>query len=196
VIETQPTGFSALRRLIREDWERHDRRWSTPGFQALAVQRFGAWLHRRKPQRTSLSHQAPWLVYRVLFVLVRNFYGIELYHTTALGRRIRISHQHGISVHEHAEIGDDCHIHQFVTIGRGARGRNVGVPRIGNGVELAPGAVLIGPISIGDGARIGPNAVVMTDVPAGASVSASPARVLKLSTADSSDDRGEGRRHA
>ena len=38
------------------------------------------------------SGTSPSSSYRVLFVLVRNLYGIELYHDSRIGRRLKVSH--------------------------------------------------------------------------------------------------------
>jgi serine O-acetyltransferase len=167
-----------LRQIVREDWSRNDQSWFRPGCQALAVYRFGVW-------RRSVSSRIPRaildLTYRVLNVLVRNTYGIELYHTTRIGRRLRIAHQSGIIIHPDAVLGDDCMIRQGVSIGR-ASNRGGGIrslaPIIGDGVDIGAGAAVLGGITVGDFAVIGPNAVVVTNVPAGAIVSAPPSKII------------------
>lgn len=160
---------------MREDWETHDRRLSRAGLQALLVQRFGAWRLglRSGPPRKSAS-----LLYKTLNTLVQNVYGIALYDTTRLGRRIKIVYHGGIVIGQEAEVGDGCLIRQNVTIGVADWG-DKGSPRLGRNVELGAGAVLIGGITIGDGARIGPNAVVLSDVPPGGTAFASPARRMQ-----------------
>ena len=50
--------------------------------------------------------------------------------------------------------------------------------RIGDGVHLGIGAIVLKGVTIGDGARVGAGAVVTRDVPAGASVEGNPARVV------------------
>ena len=168
---------SANTTAVREDW-RTNGGIARPGFQALAVHRFGVWKHALEPKLLRLPFT---LVYRVLNVFVRNVYGIELDVQTRIGRRVLIGHQHGIVVHPNAVIGDDCVLRQGVTIGqdRDTRGQGPGpAPRLGERVQLGAGAVLTGGIVIGDDARIGPNAVVMVNVPAGAIVSAPPARIM------------------
>jgi serine O-acetyltransferase len=85
----------------------------------------------------------------------------------------------GVVIHKDAIIGDDCSISQNVTIGR-----NPGdalVPRIGDRVYIAAGAVIAGEIFIGDDAVVGANSVVLSDVPAGALVVGAPARVVRIS---------------
>lgn len=174
----------SLRTVLWEDLRRQDGNWTRPGFQALAVHRLQG---RVSLRRMGGGRSSPLLAVlmavleTVRDLLIRNLYGIELHYGTHVGRRLLIAHQHGITVHHFASIGDDCAIHQNVTIGRGARVRR-GAPHIGDRVEISPGAVLLGAIKIGDDAKIGPNAIVMTDVPPGSHVVAAPGRILRLSS--------------
>ena len=121
----------------------------------------------------------------MLFVLVRNFYGIELPRTAVIGRRLRIGHQHGICLSRSCVIGDDCYIRQGVAIGsRPERQSGRESPVVGNRVSIGPGAVLAGPITVGDDVTIGPNAVVIEDVPSGSTVVSTPTRILRLRGVD------------
>jgi serine O-acetyltransferase len=177
LIEHNSPRIPSLRELsrhIREDWVASDRRLAMPGFQAMVVYRFGVWKEviRQKPLRAPFS-----LLYRLGRLFVRNVYGIELYSTAQIGRRLRIAHQSGIVIHHDAVIGDDCLIRQGVTIGRG--GVKDAAPVLGDRVEIGAGAVLVGGIRIGDDVVIGPNAVVMTNIPAGSIVAAPPGRVFQ-----------------
>jgi serine O-acetyltransferase len=173
-----------LWRQIKEDWQHNGRDWTRPGFRALAVHRFGTWRMtiRVAPLRWPMS-----VLYRMLFRYVRNHYGIELFYTTRVGRRVQIGHQGAIVIHEHAVIGDECVIRQGVTIGAASLERVREAPVLGRGVELGAGAVIVGAVKIGDGARIGPNAVVMMNVPAGATAFAMPARIMPAPTAPRQD---------
>ena len=161
---------------IREDWIYNGEDWTRPGFRALAMYRFGARL-------TSISSGALRLplkfVYRFLHRRVRNNYGIELHHTAKIGRRVVLAGQGGIAIHGRAEIGNECIISQGVTIGADVESFADDAPKLGRGVTLGAGAVVVGSVIIGDGAKIGPNAVVTTDVPAGALAVAPPARVIQ-----------------
>jgi len=119
------------------------------------------------------------VLYRFLHRWVRNYYGIELHYTAKVGERVVIAHQGGIVIHEFAEIGNECVIRQGVTLGAAGQYLKGEAPKLGRGVTLGAGAVVMGNVKIGDGAKIGPNAVVMTDVPAGALAVAPPARVIQ-----------------
>lgn len=174
-------SFKGLLKIVKEDWYANGASWFKPGFHAMAVHRFGAWqLHLPGLFRALLEP-----AYQTSYILVRNFYGIELPRETSVGRRVRLSHQSGIVIHPDARIGDDCVIRQNVTIGATNREHWMYAPSLGNGVEVGAGAVIIGKVQIGDNARIGPNTVVMTNIPAESIVVAPPPRVIaakKLAT--------------
>lgn len=86
----------------------------------------------------------------------------------------------GCVIHAGTVVGRDCRFFQHVTIGSAWSGGGApgeGVPKIGNGVMLGAGCVLLGDIEIGDGAVIGANAVVTKSVPAGCVAVGVPARI-------------------
>jgi serine O-acetyltransferase len=160
--------------LIREDFEAHGRDATRPGFQAVAVYRFGVWRMGVEPK----ALRAPFSVlYRALYRSVRNLYGIELPYSAKVGRRVIFEHQHGIVVHGETVIGDDCIIRQGVTLGIRNMDRLTEAPVLGRGVNVGAGAKIIGNVHIGDGAAIGANAVVLKDVPAGALAIGVPAQL-------------------
>jgi serine O-acetyltransferase len=160
--------------LLHED-ARANGQITKPGFQAMAVYRFGVYrLNLRGMPRLIAD-----LLYRVGYMFVRNVYGIELFYTTRVGRRLEIGHQGGIVIHPRSTIGDDCSIHQNVTLGAASdHDWEAQAPVLGNGVALGAGVVVLGKVRIGDGARIGPNCVVTTNVPAGAIVFVTPPRMV------------------
>jgi serine O-acetyltransferase len=175
VLESNSYGrrFRAFYWRLRDDLDANDSLFA-PGFQALMVYRFGAW-HRTLPTPLRLVCA---LIYRPTFIFIRNVYGIEIPATARIGRRLRISHQHGIVLHPQLVMGDDCVIRQNVTIG-GALSHHRGAI-FGNRVDVAAGAIILGRVRIGDDARIGPNAVVTMNVPAGATAFAAPARIINV----------------
>ncbi len=161
--------------LLREDFEAHGRDATRPGFQAVAVYRFGVWRMNVEPKLL----RAPFSVlYRALYRSVRNFYGIELPYSAKVGRRVIFEHQHGIVVHGETVIGDDCIIRQGVTLGIRNMDRLTEAPVLGRGVNVGAGAVIIGAVNVGDGAAIGANAVVLKDVPAGGLAIGVPAQLV------------------
>jgi len=176
--EKRIESFRALRALWREDLATYHGQFTRPGFQAIAVHRFGVWKHGIE---NSLLRMPLTVIYRLAYLFVRNVYGIELALQARIGRRVHFAHQHGITVAPTAVIGDDCGIQQMATIGHVA-GMVDGVappaPRLGNRVQVGVGAVLAGDIDIGDDVVIGPNAVVLASVPEGVMVTTLPSRVM------------------
>ena len=183
---------TSLLALLREDLDRHGRDWTAPGFQALFVYRFG----RHARTMPGFAGKVARRVHRVLFVLVRNVYGIELHPETVIGRRMHFGHQHGVVIHPKTVFGDDCVMRHNVTIGVGIAGkRSDEAPTFGDRVKFGPGAVVLGGVTVGDDVRIGPNTLVMTDVPSGAHVLEKPTRVLQLhkpAPEDNSTGNGNG----
>jgi serine O-acetyltransferase len=173
-----PETLPELVEMLREDYRANGPRAAvSPGFHALLVYRFGRWLRLAPlPRLVRVPLHA---VYLFLAYVVQTAHGIELYPAARVGRRLRIWHR-GAVVNGSAEIGDDCILRQYVTIGAVHEGGPC--PRLGNGVELGPGVVVVGDVTIGDGALLGPNAVVTFDVPAGGRIVASPARNVAVAS--------------
>ena len=173
---TEIDSISLLREVVVEDLRTHHRSWGSPGFQALLAVRIGRYARSLPvPLRKAVT-----LAYRILRRRVRYRFGIELDATVTVGRRVHIGHHGTIVIHRHAELGDGVLIRQGVTIGAASEESFRDPPRIGAGVEIGAGAMIIGPVAVGDGVRIGPNAVVTTDVPANASVMSPASRIMVL----------------
>jgi serine O-acetyltransferase len=178
--ENRPTieKFSELVAFVKEDYATNDRTrriWTifAPGFQAALAYRLNVWCNGIGPR----VFRVPMRVVLWFFsFFVRSFYGIEIFASARIGRRLRIAHQHGIVIHPQAVIGDDCVLRQGVTIG--STGISLDAPQIGDRVRIGAGAVLAGKIKIGDDVTIGPNAVVMTSVPAGSIVASPQSRIM------------------
>lgn len=157
-------SFRWLLSSWREDLEANNKNLLAPGFHAVALHRYGVWSQSQRGF-------AGWILnklYSLAYVFVSAFYGVELPRDAVVGRRLWLPHPAGVVVSRHAQIGDDCMIRQNVTLGllTGDRPRpSSSAPKLGNGVKVGAGAVVVGGVTVGDGARIGPNAVVMIDVP-------------------------------
>jgi serine O-acetyltransferase len=165
-------GFAAL---IREDFRTHGSRLRAPGFWALLVHRFGNLrmsIHS-KPLRAPVT-----ALYRTAHRCVIALWGIDLPYNAKLGRRLRIEH-HGCVIVGAQVVGDDVCIRHSVTIGLSRRTDRSAAPTIGNRVEIAPGACIVGAIHVGDDSYIGANSVLADSVPAGSTVLGVPARQIR-----------------
>ena len=95
-----------------------------------------------------------------------------------LGKRCQFNHPIGIVIGR-AIIGDDVRIFQQVTIGsKGAEGKEMAFPTIGNNVTLYAQSVVLGDIIIEDNAIIAANSVVIKDIKKDSVYAGSPAKKI------------------
>lgn len=160
--------------IIKEDFLKHRRELSKPGFQTLLVHRVGVYA-RTLPMPIRLPLD---IFYYVGYRFCRAFYGIEVRRTANLGRRLEIGHQHGIVIHDYARIGNDCVIRQGVTFGVSNVWETGKGPIIGDDVSFGVGSVIVGNVTIGNNVTVGPNCVVSSDVPPNRTLFIPPPRVI------------------
>ncbi len=117
----------------------------------------------RKSQTTKNKFLS--LYYRYRFSKIKTKHGIEIYHSTQIGKGLYIGHPYNITINPKAIIGENCNIHKGVLIGQENRGVRKGTPTIGNKVWIGINAVIVGNINIGDDVLIAPNSYVNCDIP-------------------------------
>ena len=169
-VATPPTAedvpsLRQLIQLVREDRNANLKEWTYPGFQALLAYRLGRF---RRGIRSPFARRLVSVLHRHLAKRAVRRYGIELHDTAIVGRRVRIIHQNGITVHAGAVIGDDCWIRQGAQVGSRAATGEAG-PVLGQDVRLGVNVSIPNRVIVGDGARLGPNCVVCGDLPEGSS---------------------------
>jgi len=139
-----------------------------PGFHARQFHRLAHALYR---------HRVPVLP-RLISHVSRFFTGIEIHPGARIGEGFFIDHGMGVVIGETAEVGDNCHLYQGVTLGGTSTRKEKRHPTLGNGVTVGANASVIGAVMIGDNARIGAGSVVVTNVPANATVVGVPGHVV------------------
>jgi serine O-acetyltransferase len=139
-----------------------------PGFHARQLHRLSHALHSRRVP----------VLPRVISNFSRFATGIEIHPGATIGEGLFIDHGMGVVIGETAEIGDDCHLLQGVTLGGTSTHRTKRHPTLGSRVTVGAGAKLIGAVEVGDNARIGAGSVVVTNVPENATVVGVPGHVV------------------
>ena len=119
-----------------------------------------------------------YVIVKLIQIHLANKSGIEINAATPIGKGLRIAHVGNIIIAGGVKIGENCTIHQCVTIGRSFSGSKAGCPTIGNNVIIFPGSVVVGNIIIGDNSVIGANSLIIDDVPANSVMGGVPAKVL------------------
>ncbi|HEU0140096.1 MAG TPA: serine O-acetyltransferase EpsC, partial [Bryobacteraceae bacterium] len=96
-----------------------------------------------------------------------------------IGRRFFIDHGMGVVIGETTEIGDDVLLYQGVTLGGTGKEKGKRHPTLGNRVVVGTGAKVLGNIRIGDGVKVGAGSVVIHPVPDHSTVVGIPGRVVR-----------------
>lgn len=97
--------------------------------------------------------------------------------SVVIGSAVFIDHGTGVTIGEGVTIGDGVSMLQEVTVSRSPEGE-AGAPRIGRGVLLSAGAMVLGNVDIGDFAKIGAGSLVLASVPSGTTAVGVPARLV------------------
>jgi len=155
--ERDPAATSALEVVL-----------AYPGFHARQLHRLAHFLHQRRLRVPA----------RVISHLSRTFTGIEIHPGAEIGDGFFIDHGMGVVIGETAQIGDNCHLYQGVTLGGTSIKRTKRHPSLGDNVVVGAGAKLIGAIDVGNNVRIGAGSVVVSNVPENATVVGVPGHVV------------------
>ena len=122
------------------------------------------------------------LFYKTRLQLFGEKLGISIY-VNCFGPGLSIAHHGCIVVNGNARIGNNCRIHEGVTIG--TTNGSSKAPVIGNNCFLGSGCKVIGEITIADNIAIGAGAVVVKDIMQdNVSVAGVPAKIISSKGSD------------
>jgi len=138
------------------------------GYQAIQTHRFAhaLWKAGRKDFALYLQSRAS------------QVFQVDINPACRIGRGIMLDHATGFVAGETAVIGDNVSILQGVTLGGTGKADEDRHPKIGNGVLIGAGAIILGNIRVGECARIGAGSVVVKNVPPRVTVVGVPAKVV------------------
>ena len=138
------------------------------GYHAIQTHRFtnALWLAGRKDFALYLQSRSSAV------------FQVDINPAARIGKGIMLDHATGFVVGETATIGDNVSILQGVTLGGTGKSEEDRHPKIGNGVLIGAGSIVLGNIKVGDCARIGAGSVVVKEVPPRVTVAGVPARII------------------
>lgn len=102
---------------------------------------------------------------------------VSIHPSVTIGGALFIDHGTGVTIGEGVVIDEDVSILQEVTLSSLPE-YHAGAPRIGRGVLLSAGAIVLGNVYIGDFAKIGAGSLVLASVPSGYTAVGVPARLI------------------
>ena len=164
--------------IIQKDFYRESGKWLSTAeiwMKCINPNLHFVYLLRKCQQHKKKSIQG--LFWRVVLRRHQIKYGFQIYPETQIGEGFYLGHWGTLVINPKAIIGKNCNIAQGVTIAQANRGKNQGVPHIGNDVWIGPNAVVVGNIKIGNNVLIAPNSYVNVDVPDNAVVIGNPAQI-------------------
>ena len=108
------------------------------------------------------------LLAKVQSRVIRHLYGADIHWDAELAPGVVIVHGIGLVLSHAARVGRGCILFQHVTLGESIHpvSRRVGGPTLEEDVHVAPGAVILGPITIGRRSKVAANAVVTESIAA------------------------------
>jgi serine O-acetyltransferase len=194
VIDEAFAGSLSIREAIRKDLsavvERDPaaRGFAQPflhfkGFHALQSYRVAHWLWKEGREALAFYFQN-----RISMV-----FDIDVHPAARIGKGILIDHGTGVVIGETAVVGDDVSMLHGVTLG--GTGKELGDrhPKIGEGVLLGAGAIVLGNVRVGKGSKVAAGSVVLEDVPQHITVAGVPAKAVgKPATDEPSQDMDQG----
>lgn len=109
---------------------------------------------------------------------VSEVFHVDIHPAAKIGSGVLFDHATGLVVGETATIGNNVSILHHVTLGGTGAVEGDRHPKIGDGVLIGAGAIILGNISIGSGAKIGAGSIVLIDVPPHTTAVGNPARLI------------------
>ncbi|MFN3338900.1 MAG: serine O-acetyltransferase, partial [Dietzia sp.] len=110
---------------------------------------------------------------------VSEVFAMDIHPAARVGSGILVDHATGIVVGETCVIGDGVSILQGVTLGGTGNEDGDRHPKIGSGVLLSAGSIVLGNVLVGDCSRVAAGSVVLDEVPPHTTVAGVPAKVVR-----------------
>ncbi|MFJ9453143.1 serine O-acetyltransferase [Herbaspirillum sp. NPDC101397] len=108
--------------------------------------------------------------------------GVDIHPACHIGHGVMFDHATGIVIGETTVIGNGVSVMQGVTLGGTGKMKGDRHPKIGEGVLIGAGAVLLGNITVGAHAKVGAGSVVLIDVAPQTTVAGVPAQEVSAAT--------------
>ncbi len=107
-------------------------------------------------------------------------YAINIPTSTKIGYGLYIGHHMCIVINGTTQIGNNCNIGQFLTIGS----NNESAAIIGDNVYIGPNVCIVEDVHIGSNCTIGAGAVIVKDIPKNSTAAGNPAKVISQKNHD------------
>lgn len=114
------------------------------GYLGLQASRIGHVLWKEDRRALALAIQSR----------VSEVFGMDIHPGCAVGKGVMIDHATGVVFGETAVVGDNCTFLHGVTLGGTGKSRGDRHPKLGSGILVGAGSMILGNISVGDGCKV------------------------------------------
>lgn len=142
------------------------------GYLGLQASRIGhvLWKEERKPLALAIQSR------------VSEVFGMDIHPGCVVGKGVMIDHATGVVFGETAVVGDNCTFLHGVTLGGTGKSRGDRHPKLGCGILVGAGSMILGNIEVGDGCKVAAGSVVLRNLPARTTAAGVPAKVIGVAT--------------
>lgn len=123
---------------------RHRSPFTDRGYLGLQASRIGHVLWKEKRKALALAIQSR----------VSEVFGMDIHPGCVVGKGVMIDHATGVVFGETAVVGDDCTFLHGVTLGGTGKSRGDRHPKLGCGILVGAGSMILGNIKVGDGCKV------------------------------------------
>lgn len=110
---------------------------------------------------------------------ISDVFHLDLHPCAVIGIGVMFDHATGIVIGETAVVGDNCSLFHNVTLGNTGKVTGDRHPKLGNGVVVGAGSLILGNIKIGSGTKIEAGSTVISDLPENVTAVGIPAKIVK-----------------
>ena len=138
------------------------------GFHALQSYRIAHWLWQEGRKALALYLQSR----------ISEIFAVDVHPAAQIGQGILIDHATGLVIGETAVVEDNVSMLHGVTLGGTGKKTGDRHPKIGRGVLIGAGSIILGNVEVGEGAMIGAGSVVLHPVPPHCTAAGVPAKIV------------------
>ncbi|CAM9255088.1 unnamed protein product [Ectocarpus fasciculatus] len=142
------------------------------GYLGLQASRIGHVLWKENRKALALAIQSR----------VSEVFGMDIHPGCRVGGGVMIDHATGVVFGETAVVGDNCTFLHGVTLGGTGKSRGDRHPKLGCGILVGAGSMILGNISVGDGCKVAAGSVVLKNLPAQVVAAGVPAKIIGVAT--------------
>ncbi|CAN0497620.1 unnamed protein product [Ectocarpus sp. 8 AP-2014] len=142
------------------------------GYLGLQASRIGHVLWKEDRKSLALAIQSR----------VSEVFGMDIHPGCQVGAGVMVDHATGVVFGETAVVGDNCTFLHGVTLGGTGKSRGDRHPKLGCGILVGAGSMILGNISVGDGCKVAAGSVVLRNLPAQVVAAGVPAKIIGTAT--------------